>query len=92
MFGSRFASSTTGLTDVTEALRPNAWPAKVPSIYKNTYGWKSWKDIPDEMIPKTSPIDIDNEIYKTKQYINLRKKQIWYQVSRYGDLMKRCLF
>ena len=46
----------------------------------NPNGWKSWQDIPDSMIPTTSKIDPDNDIYKERHYINLRKKQIWYQV------------
>lgn len=47
----------------------------------NPNGWTSWKDIPDSIIPTTSTIDPDNDIYKERHYINLRKKQIWYQVS-----------
>ncbi len=53
----------------------------------NPYGWKSWTDIPDSMIPTTSRRDPNNKIYSTKTYINLRKQQIWFQVSAYYHLI-----
>ena len=46
----------------------------------NPHGWKSWRDIPDSMIPTTSKRDPDNPIYKTRKYVNYRKQQIWFQV------------
>jgi hypothetical protein len=46
----------------------------------NPHGWKSWRDIPDSMIPTTSKRDPDNPIYGTRTYVDYRKKQIWFQI------------
>jgi hypothetical protein len=45
----------------------------------NPHGWKSWRDIPDSLIPTSSKRDPNNKIYGTRAYINLRKQQIWMQ-------------
>lgn len=46
----------------------------------NPHGWKSWRDIPDSMIPTTSKRDPNNPIYGTRKYVDYRKQQIWFQV------------
>ena len=47
--------------------------------FKGWENWKTWRDVPDELIPKTSWRDPDNPIYSSQKFINLRKKQIFYQ-------------
>ncbi|CAG2173628.1 unnamed protein product [Oppiella nova] len=46
----------------------------------NPHGWKSWRDIPDSMIPTTSKRDPNNPIYGTRKYVDYRKQQIWFQI------------
>ncbi|RWS12538.1 hypothetical protein B4U79_17444 [Dinothrombium tinctorium] len=41
--------------------------------------FKSWKEIPDELIPTTSKRDPHNAIYRHPKYIAFRKKQIFFQ-------------
>lgn len=75
------------LTSTQSAYTPLLSPEKPPRGYPqsnnphNPHGWTSWQDIPDSIIPTTSTIDPNNDIYKERHYIDLRKKQIWYQVS-----------
>ncbi|XP_054156826.1 uncharacterized protein LOC128955202 [Oppia nitens] len=47
----------------------------------NPHGWKSWRDIPDSMIPTTSKRDPNNPIYGTRKYVDYRKQCIWYQIN-----------
>lgn len=70
-----------------------------PEVYRGTAkGWegiekcKTWKDIPDEWVPKTSKIDPDNPIYADAKYIKIRKKQIWAQRPGAQDIPVYLMF
>jgi len=52
----------------------------VPKEWAGWENWKSWKDVPDHLIPKSSKRDPDNGIYADPEYINFRKRQIWFQL------------
>lgn len=54
--------------------------------------WKSWKDVPDEWIPKTSKIDPENPIYADPKYIKIRKKQVWAQRPGAQDIPVYLMF
>lgn len=47
-----------------------------PELLKPKY--TSIHDIPDELVPTTSWRDPDNPVYRTRRFVNLRKKQILY--------------
>lgn len=71
----------------------------LPEVYRGTAkGWegiekcKTWKDIPDEWVPKTSKIDPENPIYADAKYIKIRKKQIWAQRPGAQDIPVYLMF
>lgn len=41
--------------------------------------YRTIHDIPDELIPTYSKRDPDNQIYKTRRWVNFKKKQILFQ-------------
>lgn len=41
--------------------------------------WKSWKDVPDHLIPTSSWRDPDNPIYAHPKYVKMRKQQLFAQ-------------
>ena len=41
--------------------------------------WKSWKDVPDHLIPRTSWRDPDNPVYAHPQFVKMRKQQLFMQ-------------
>ena len=51
----------------------------VSTKFKGWENWKSWRDVPDDLIPKTSWRDPDNPVYSHPTFIANRKKQIWFQ-------------
>jgi hypothetical protein len=51
----------------------------VSTKFKGWENWKTWKDVPDELIPKSSWRDPDNPIYAHPTYIKFRKQQLFYQ-------------
>ncbi|RWS23353.1 hypothetical protein B4U80_13397 [Leptotrombidium deliense] len=59
------------------ASRQSSSAAAAPGKEKVLY--KRWQDIPDSMIPTTSKRDPHNTIYRTRDYINFRKQQIFFQ-------------
>lgn len=54
--------------------------ADVPKEWAGWETWKRWQDVPDHLIPKSSKRDPDNGIYADPEYINFRKRQIWFQL------------
>lgn len=54
-------------------------PHYVPKGWENYKDWKTWKDVPDSLIPMNSKRDPENAIYSNQTYINLRKKQIFFR-------------
>lgn len=51
---------------------------KEPIIYEPNRYFKRWRDIPDEFVKIYSERDPLNNIYQTTQWINLKKRQIFY--------------
>ena len=41
--------------------------------------FKTWKDVPDSMVPTTSARDPGNPLYRHPRWIKLKKQQIWAQ-------------
>ena len=41
--------------------------------------WKTWRDVPDHLIPTSSWRDPDNPIYAHPKYIKMRKMQLFWQ-------------
>lgn len=56
----------------------------VPKGWEGYKEWKSWKDVPDTLIPTSSKRDPENPVYSNPKYIAFRKKQIYF--SRPVDL------
>ena len=52
---------------------------KVPKGWEGCENWKSWKDVPDSLVPTYSLRDPNNTVYSDPRYIALKKKQIWAQ-------------
>lgn len=51
----------------------------ISPIFNGWEKWRTWRDVPDSLIPTTSWRDPDNPVYQSQKFINLRKKQIFYQ-------------
>lgn len=41
--------------------------------------WKSWRDIPDELVVPSSGREVDNQLFKTRRWYDFKKQQIWHQ-------------
>lgn len=91
--------SLENLTQSTSISPMSSGHGHAVEVYRGTpKGWegiekcKTWKDIPDEWIPKWSAIDPDNPMYNDAKYIKIRKKQVWAQRPGAQDIPVYLMF
>lgn len=79
------APSVSGASVAASSTSSHGHHVTIPKAWAGCENWKSWKDVPDDWIPKTSKRDPDNMIYSDPRYIKLRKKQVWAQRPTAAD-------